>query len=210
MVRGLKALKRRRVTRRQVNAISEGLRAVAALRRIAEKQGNDHLLQLANALQYSFAIQRDLCVLMTDVMTERDRWRRNLYARHLAILLVEFLDKIDTVLGKEFKSHMEAVAGPHRELLAKYRDIHKGLAGIGKQHSKQLRQIRNIATAHRDTDARLQLEAIDNVDELAIIVVAQAVNMWQWLILTFWRGLVQKLFAPQWKEAKLSLYHVVA
>jgi len=196
---------------REVYALSDALRALAALRRIAEKQGNNHLANLANALQYSFAIQRDLCILRTDVITERDRWRRNLYARNLAILLVDFLDRIDKVLGKDFKSHIEAAAGSHApELLTKYHDVRKGLDDICEQYKKQLRQIRNTAAAHREPHANVQLESIDNVDETAIIVVAQAVQMWQWLILSFWRGLVQKLFASQWKEAKLSLYQRMA
>lgn len=206
MIRGLRSYTYRRQARRQVHAISEGLRALAALRRIAEKEGNRHLAKLANALQYSFSIERDLCMLMTDVMTERNKWRRNLHARHLAILIVEFLDKIDTVLGKEFQSHINAVAARHPELITKYRDIRRNLARIGEQHRKQLRRIRNTAAAHRDADGDCQLEVINSVDELAILVVAQAISMWQWLILMFSRVMLQKLFAPQWKEARLSLY----
>ncbi len=204
MVSRLQSFKFRRRAKREITTISRGLRALSALRRIAANQGNEDLDKLAAALQYCLLVRRDLLILETDVLTERDKWRRNLSARHLAVLLVEFSDKIDTVLGETFKAQIVLVMGSHKELLKGYRDLRKQFACICEDFKEELRHIRNTAAAHRDTKAHRQIEAIDNIDERAISVVAQAVSTWLLLILTYWRAVVRKRFAEQWKWANFE------
>jgi hypothetical protein len=204
MISRLRVLKRRRGAKREIAVIGQGLRALSALRRIAAEQGNEELYKLAAALQYCLVVRRDLLILETDVLTERDKWRRNLSARHLAVLLVEFSDKIDTVLGKEFRAHIVAAAGSNEKILKRYRSLRRSFADICEDFKKELRHIRNTAAAHHDSSDGRQIETIDNLDERPILVVAQAASMWLWLILTYWRLTVQKRFPEQWKLANFE------
>ncbi len=204
MLSRLRAPKHRRGMKREITAISLGLKFLSALRRIAVEQGNEELDKLAAALQYCTVVRRDLVILQTDLLTERNKWRRNLSARHLAVLVIEITDNIDTVLGKEFRAHIVAVAGSNGELLKRYRSLRRSLADICEDFNEELRHIRNTAAAHRDRNANRQIDAIDNVDERPILLVAQAVSMWLLLILRYWRSTVRKRFSEQYKTANFE------
>lgn len=200
------AFKRRLKGKREIRAIAQGLRFLAILRRISEEQKDGRLAHVANVLQYSLAVQLDSCVLMTDVITERDRWRQNVYARHLGVLLIEFLDDIHGVLGKQFDHELQALFGKHPEVLKLCRSLQKGLASIGQQYRTELREIRNIAAAHRDHDGHLQFELMTNVNVVRVVlVVGEAVYLWQHLVLRLCHAILRKRFPAQWKEANTEL-----
>ena len=91
------------------------------------------------------------------------QWRKKLYARLLAMTLVECVEDITQLLGKEFRLSLDKAIAKN-DYKQKLNPIVKALIEFKKKHECDLRDIRNIAAAHRDQDAARQLSAINKIN----------------------------------------------
>ena len=133
-------------------------------RRLLEKDKNlSAFVPLYNAVQYCGIADLDLSILVHQMMTAETDWRRKLYARLLAMTLVECIEDIESVMGKKFQNTASVVLNGSTHLNEVY-EIRSTISKFGKQHGALLREIRNIAAAHRDRDAELQIVVINNTD----------------------------------------------
>lgn len=140
------------------------LNGISLARRNSElKENFSCFVPLWNAVQYCNIADLDLSILTHQMMVADSDWRRKLNARILAMSLAECIEGTSQVLGKQFQNTV-SIAFNGNVHLQELQIIRKKLTTFRKKHERMLREIRNIAAAHRDTDADLQLIAIDNTD----------------------------------------------
>ncbi|MGA2242194.1 MAG: hypothetical protein ABSH11_09160 [Verrucomicrobiota bacterium] len=144
-------------------AILGALESISSVREKAEKLQFTHVVQLYNASQYCLICDLDLSILIFNLTMADTQWRKKLYARLLAMTLVESVEDIAQLLGKRFRDNLDkaTTGGDYKQ---KLNPIVKNLTEFKIKHERALREIRNIAAAHRDQDAKHQLATINKVD----------------------------------------------
>jgi hypothetical protein len=143
------------------------LESISATRQKAEKIQFEHVVRLYNASQFCLICELDLSILVFDLSMADTQWRKKLYARLLAMTLVECVEDTTQLLGKEFRQNLDK-AITKNDYKQKLNPIVKALTEFKKKHERNLRDIRNIAAAHRDQDAARQLSTINKIDPKAL------------------------------------------
>ena len=129
------------------------------------------VLELYDVSQFCIMYAADLTILIRDMACSRDWWEERLYARLLAMTMLECAEDLPAVLGKKFRESLVAVVpgDPHRQRLSK---ISKHLSNFRKRHERELRDIRKIAAAHRDHDPRVLMLLIEQLDTRKLTATA--------------------------------------
>jgi len=148
---------------RKEEVILGALESISATRQKAEKIQFEHVVRLYNASQFCLICELDLSILVFDLSMADTQWRKKLYARLLAMTLVECVEDITQLLGKEFRLSLDKAIAKN-DYKQKLNPIVKALIEFKKKHECDLRDIRNIAAAHRDQDAARQLSAINKIN----------------------------------------------
>lgn len=110
----------------------------------------------------------DLSYLIYDLAYEEDQWKRGLTARHLATLLFEIAEDLPQVFGKDFNRALDSLA-VSIDLRNAFRSQLKFVSKFWTDHRDELKQIRTICGAHREHDAILLLETIDQIDLIKVL-----------------------------------------
>jgi hypothetical protein len=156
-----------RSRRTNLRAVEDGLDSCAQLRKAIEESGRKDFELLCNLNQYTLLCVYDLSTLMHDVVLSIGRDRHKTYARMLAVVLLESVEGITHLLGKDFHEALRKAPNTSQfETQAKV--VSKNLNAFKKSNSKILRTIRNIAAAHRDLQADVQWDLIEQLDALQI------------------------------------------
>lgn len=120
---------------------------------------------------YFAIVSVDLSVLSSRLLLEHDETIKNVYARHLVLLIYELLDDAPGLLGNRFRQ-ICAQLPKGTEHLAEVRVIGKALGKMKKQHSSDFYAIRNLAVAHRDFDGEKQYNALQALDSKVVFSLA--------------------------------------
>lgn len=110
----------------------------------------------------------DLSYLAYDLAYEEEKWKRGLTARHLATLLFEIAEDLPQVFGKDFNRALDSLA-VGSDLRDVFRSQLKSVSQFWTDHRDELKQIRTVCGAHRDHDAILLLQTIDQIDLFKIL-----------------------------------------
>jgi len=116
-----------------------------------------------NAIQYCAIAHLDLSILLNQLLMAETDWRRKLFARILASTLFECIDDMPAVMARDFRSGITLLANKP-EVWEKIESVRKNLADFGRSHREILEQIRHSTFAHREQEADLQLEVIENLN----------------------------------------------
>lgn len=132
------------------------------------------LLILYDASQFCVMYAADLTILTRDMMCKSEWWESRLYARLLAMTMLECAEDLPTVLGHKFRKSLEAVArDEHRQRLS---GITRQLSGFRKRHESELKNIRHIAAAHRDHDPNRLMGVIDALDTSRLLAMGRELH----------------------------------
>jgi hypothetical protein len=172
------ALPRRRMRRasaQKLRATLGALKECAATRTKLAKYDMPHVLRLYDASQFCLMYTADLTVLTRDMTCRANWWESKLYGRLLAMTMLECVEDIPTVLGREFRDSLAATVADdiHRQRISKFS---KSLSDFRKRHENELRHIRTVTAAHRDHDAILQVAVIENLDTRELMRMAGELN----------------------------------
>jgi hypothetical protein len=113
-------------------------------------------------------VSYDLSFYIYDLAYEKNDWKRRLIARNLATLLFESAEDLPTVFGRKFNDALN-VLNVSSTLLADFREKLGNVSEFWNNHRIQLKEIRLICGAHRDHNAILLNQTIDNLDLLEIL-----------------------------------------
>lgn len=125
--------------------------------------------KLLNVCMYSSLVSRDIYYLCEYYYFEKNHSRKNFYGRLLCMTIIEFLENISHLLGKELKEELEK--NHMDEFVEDIKQINKLYANIRKDYSAELKEIRNNAAAHKNIDAKYLYKfhidfPIDNLSEI--------------------------------------------
>ncbi len=110
----------------------------------------------------------DLSVLMLEFLRDSDDWKRRLMIRFMALVLYETVDDLPTVFGKDFRASISALNLDGR-LHSSFNTELKKVSAFKTSHGSDLKEIRTICAAHRDHDAILLQETIENLDLFKVV-----------------------------------------
>jgi len=116
--------------------------------------------------------EADLTILICDTVCRSDRWESHLYGRLLAMTMIECVEDIPQVLGKDFRNALSSVDSD-AEKKKRLNEFTSRLADFRKTHEHDLRYVRTIAAAHRDHDVKRQLEVIETIDTRRLMDLSQ-------------------------------------
>jgi hypothetical protein len=123
-----------------------------------------HIGMAVNVVQADFAI-----LLERYLLSSRD-YEKKLYARILAVTIIEFLDDVNNLLGKDLVQELEKLG--FKKYVPKLKEINKNLSAFKKSHGKLLREIRNTAMAHKAKSAEVLYKSVYLLDHQSICEVA--------------------------------------
>lgn len=112
-------------------------------------------------------ISYDIKVICRDIIFATSKWHKRHYARQATLVVYESINDLFELLGKDFKSLTSKIPDP--EFQTGITDFRAALNQFKKRHFKQLKDIRNNATAHRDKEALKQLTSILGIEEDSIL-----------------------------------------
>ena len=161
----------RKVSAEKLKVVLKGIRELSAVR-IKLLEGNmADVLRLFDASQFCLMYEADLTILTRDMCCHSDEWEQRLYGRLLAMTMLECVDDVPTVLGKEFRKSLSAVMSDdmHRQRTNR---VSGKLTDFRKRHERRLRSIRQIAAAHRDHDPNLITKVIENIDVSELMLMS--------------------------------------
>jgi hypothetical protein len=121
----------------------------------------------------------DLKISGEGLSFSNDYGKKEYYIKNSCVLIYEFLEDIEQLLGKEFYEILERFK-ISQELVNELREKKKTLSNIKKEHNKSLKDIRTIIGAHRDHKFLLQMETMKNLRDIAFLklisIFDQALN----------------------------------
>lgn len=138
----------------------------------AAEIGSDDLVRVYNLAIYVCLSEQDKNVLCVDALRtdESDHVRLSFIARQLATLLYEVAGDIRRkALTKPMRDTILAI-DPSAE--GDLNCVNSLAQGFWNRRGQELKRWRNVACAHRDFDAFLQLQAIQEIELAAVMEIA--------------------------------------
>jgi hypothetical protein len=112
-----------------------------------------------NLCIFSDIINIDLTILLEKLRLANREQEKKLYARVIAVTIVDFLENINILIGRDCL--LELKNNNMTEFLDEFKSIHKKFSIFRKDNERILRDIRNNAIAHKSKDA-LKLNSVIN------------------------------------------------
>jgi hypothetical protein len=132
-------------------------------RLVFERHGHTPLLRLVNVLQFLALYGYDVSCPLEDILRTESEQRKKLYARYMALSLLEAAKTLRGLLGKEFQNELSTVGLP-TDALTRARDAHRRFTRLFTEINGSLGEARNSVVAHKDASAQNQLNAIARVN----------------------------------------------
>lgn len=117
--------------------------------------------KLINLCIYSSLNNRDIYYLAEYYYFEKSKTRKNFYGRLLCMAIIEFLDDINFLLGKELTQELQS--NDMLVFVDNVKSLNKSYAALKKQYNTELREIRNNAAAHKNKEAKYLMEFHKNI-----------------------------------------------
>lgn len=127
-----------------------------------EKYKTDFFNSLCNVSIYTSIFDMDVSILSEKYVLAKREYEKKLFCRTLALTIIEFLDDINPLLGRDLSNQLaEANLNSHIQPL---RSISKKFAKYKTDNEQYLRVIRNKTIAHKSTDALELYTFITEID----------------------------------------------
>jgi len=118
-------------------------------------------------------ITSEFRALIDKIDTSKNVYERRLYARMLAVLIIEYLKDANHFIGKNLIKSGSPIVGPFVDEL---KSITRELALIKRDHETLLHDIRNEASAHRSKDLKKLITLLTTIDYTLIKKIAISVT----------------------------------
>jgi hypothetical protein len=184
-------------------AIDENLISASTLIELAEAKNFKKLKTIANASLFLSIFNYDLSVICYELTILNEGWRKSFHARVAALLVVEFMEDVGDLTGKDFRAAIVPLLTAEEN--QKFHQILQILNVLKKKHEKDFRRLRNVAIGHRDRNASLQLQIIRETKADLISSTVYEVIDWVTLITRFFTGLFDKLIMKASQNSTLEL-----
>lgn len=124
-----------------------------------------------NVSLYVLLLDQDLAYFTNDLVCAIGDRRRAFVAKHEALLLYEAAEDVPHLLGREFRAAINAL-GVLPEDLARINAVSSELNKFWERHRDFLGKIRNALAAHREHNALLYAESLEELKPLDVMARA--------------------------------------
>lgn len=116
-----------------------------------------------NLCIFSEVVSIDLSLLLEKFRFAERRQEKKLYARVMAIVILDYLDNIAVLIGSNCLAELKR--NNMLELMEEFKVMHKRFSAFKTENERLLRDIRNNTIAHKTKDALKLSKQINDLDE---------------------------------------------
>lgn len=116
-----------------------------------------------NLCIFSDVVEIDLTLLLEKYQFAERKQEKKLYARVIAIVILDYLDNIGVLIGSNCLAELKR--NNMIEFMDEFKLIHKNFSAFRKENERLLREIRNNTIAHKTKDALLLSQQINSLNE---------------------------------------------
>lgn len=160
---------RRRVTLSVIASIREN-------HDTAKQRGIEDYCVIFNAGLFVVLAEQDISTYSECIFMARSEWHRQFHARNLATLLYELDKNLPIVLGKPFLAAIASVDVSDK-VRAHLADAQRVIRRLSRDRRDFLYDIRTFVGAHREKDARLQLDKLEGIRPLDVYGAAAEISV---------------------------------
>jgi hypothetical protein len=145
--------------------------ALATVRRTLESASQLNARSVTtvfNVSLYLLLLDQDLAYFTRDLVLAIGDRRRAFVAKHLAVLLYEAAEDVPQLLGRDFRAAINSLAVPPRDL-AGINAVSSELNKFWQKHREFLGKIRNALAAHRELNALIYAERLEELKPLEVM-----------------------------------------
>ncbi len=146
---------------KKTKVIESALKAVIKEQERIDKNKFPNLAKLFNFSAYILLAERDIQSMHTDAFTHKNPVKRNLSLR-IMILTIHERDLSKVLNAKELQEIYDD-SSISKDLREKLVNAFRQMSKAQKKANFRFKDIRNISIAHRDKDAYLQYNTIENI-----------------------------------------------
>ena len=133
-----------------------------------------------NVCLYASIVTRDISILWNDYSLTNNDTKKNLYGRLLSMTIIEFLDDINGLLGKNLR--IELKSNNMSEFIKELNEINKEFSKVKKQNNKELRLIRNNSAAHKSKNSKdlinfTDLVHFENLHKISVEISGTSIKL---------------------------------
>lgn len=155
--------------RPRAKAMEGAFKEVTKQTLMCEKEGYESTLVIFNIALYLLIAERDISTVKIDALTHPDPWKRNLCLRIILLTLHEWdMDKVTGSRLKKAFGELKISELLQKETFEALRSVRK----VQEKAKKAFGDLRNATIAHRDPNALLQSQAIQNIDTKEVLKIA--------------------------------------
>ena len=136
----------------------------------AKKSGNECLQVLMNMGLFYLLAENDIQAVKIDALTHPNDWKRNLSLRIILLTIYEW--DMGKVTGKGFNELLSR-SGVAQDIQSQLFESLRTLKKAQKKAASLLHDPRNSVIAHRDKDALMQINVIENLNEKEVFGAAE-------------------------------------
>lgn len=137
----------------------------------ASRSNARNITTVFNVSLYLLLLDQDLAYFTGDLVLAIGDRRRAFVAKHEALLLYEAAEDVPQLLGREFRSALNALNVPAEDL-AQINAVSSELNKFWQRHREFLGKIRNALAAHREHNALLYSERLEELNPLEVMTRA--------------------------------------
>ncbi len=115
-----------------------------------------------NLCIFSDIINIDITLLLENIRLSKREQEKKLYSRVLATTIVDYLENINSLIGKDCLQELNN--NNMIEFVVEFKRINKNFSNFRKENERILRDIRNNTLAHKSKDALILNEKIQNIN----------------------------------------------
>lgn len=134
-----------------------------------QEGGYHSSLTIFNIALYFLIAERDIQSLKIDALTHPDEWKRKLCARVILLTVHEW--DLDKVSGTALKAAFD-LTGVTAHLRTEAIEALRSVRTVQRRARKEFTLLRNTIIAHRDADALLQYQAIEDLNVESVLRIA--------------------------------------
>jgi hypothetical protein len=116
-----------------------------------------------NLCIFSDVVEIDLTLLVEKFRFAERKQERKLYARVMAIVILDYLDNIGVLIGSNCLAELKR--NNMLEFIDEFKLVHKNFSAFKKENERLLREIRNNTIAHKTKDALILSQQINDLNE---------------------------------------------
>ena len=128
-----------------------------------------------NAAAFINILSLDLKHIVADLLLSEGDWKKRIHARHASMLMYESTIDLFALMGKDFK-HIIRKLSNYENLETRLKEVRQQLNQFKSNHETSLHKIRNVATAHRDQNVKLQFDTITQLSWFSVFKQAKELD----------------------------------